>query len=307
MKVSQLYPVYRRDTPKGRVYEAPDRPLPDGSNIYMSNTEALASVLPTSEYLLRWYAQNGTGVYDLLDDLAGIGTMFHVLAKDFFETGELDLDGLDDLISGHIEKDGIEYQTQWLEPLKKRLMALAQWAIDWKVEPIANEIMLVSTELQIGTAIDLVARMQDPKKGGPFVGIVDYKAGKVTEGTKKYYEGHVLQLGVCRQVWNENYGTGSLITELLRNAGLMPIDVTRIFNFSPKAWRTSPSYTFTEHTDHPSLAKLPYLAPLMKMNFQNKSYSWRKFSGKLELGKSAGTIEDAGYKRSGSSLLSDAE
>ena len=76
--------------------------------------------------------------------------------------------------------------------------------------------------------------------------IIDFKSGR-----KGFYEEHEIQLGLYREMWNVNFPD---------------LQIERIANFSPKEWRKKPTYNFKDQTKAKSLAKIPYILALSRLD-----------------------------------------
>lgn len=253
--------VYRLGGTNQRVYYTFDES--GEPSFYSSVTDFIKKSMPTSPYLIKWIADMGIEESKAYaQDRADYGTFMHIECGTLLITRRLDLDTMRDRLLQYIEEkklpqDFINYE----EELKKDLLAFAQWILDYKVKPLAVEIVLASDELGVAGAIDLPCELTIEKKG--FFGevyksgaqkgmpketkeeiriraIVDFKSGR-----KGFYEEHELQLETYRMMWNETFPD---------------LEIDHIFNWSPKDWRGStPTYNFKDQTDSKSLEKLPYL------------------------------------------------
>jgi hypothetical protein len=197
---------------------------------------------------------------------------------------------VNDRIKAFAEQQHIEADYDWANDIKRDVLAFAQFVLDYNVKPLAIEIILAHPTDGYAGAIDLACQMDFTEKG--YFGEV-YKSGeqkgqpkeskRVTtinaiidfkSGRKGFYESHEIQLEAYRQMWNLEFPQ---------------MRVDRIFNWSPKDWRSKPTYNFTDQTDSRSLAKLPYLVSLNKIEVSKQNLNFVKISGILDLDKG---IED---------------
>jgi hypothetical protein len=187
-----------------------------------------------------------------------------------------DLDLLNEHLKAYIEEHHLDRSfMQNAEPLKKDILAFAQFVIDRNVVPIAIEIILTDKERGLASSLDLVCEMDveekvltdEVYKTGPRAGqkkegkktfrkvaIIDLKSGK-----KGFFESHELQLAEYRHMWEQNFPD---------------IKVDYLFNWSPKDWRgTTPSYNLKDQTNAKSAQKLDLLVEIAKIEDSNKENS----------------------------------
>ena len=143
------------------------------------------------------------------------------------------------------------------------MLAFAQFVKDYNVKPLAIEIGLVHPDYHFAGCVDLPCIMTDPKTGKQFAAIVDFKSGR-----KGFYEEHELQLHLYKEMWNVNFPD---------------VPVERVFNFSPKDWRTKPTYNLKDQTDAPSQEKLPHLLALAAIADASRDNDMTIIRGILDL------------------------
>ena len=171
------------------------------------------------------------------------------------------------------------------EALIKDLLSFAQFCQDYNVKALGIELMLRHYGWRVATPIDLICEMDyevlgyhgevyktnsgENKKGDPKLtknkirvrAILDFKSGR-----KGFYDKHALQLGIGKIIFEENYPN-------------MKIDA--LFNFSPKDWRTSPTYNLKEQTDNQVMEEMEEVLVIGKRRFLKDSPKFTSFKGVL--------------------------
>ena len=221
---------------------------------------------------------------------ATFGTIMHVLYKEIFIGKKIPLNNLrgytDKLLLG-LDKDLYnEVWNRFEKEMVKDLFSLVQWIKDYDVVPLAIELMVASEKLMVATAVDLIAKMtikvkgetgevykSGKNKGQPkigwikkrIVGIVDFKSGK-----KGFYDKHVLQLGLNKLLLEENVPN---------------LKIDGVFNFSPKDWRSAPSYNFKQQDLAKAMRYLPLSLEMGKLKHLDKKKQITVIDGELSIEK----------------------
>lgn len=240
---------------------------------YPSVTTLLKQVLPTPPALLDWMIANGKdGATEKRDLAAAYGTFMHGQFESLIINRRYDFDSVPAVLLAYMERKNLPDKVfgEWGVKIRKDVLAFAQFVRDYNVKPLAVEIGLVHPEFHYAGCVDLSCVMTDPKTGATFPAIVDFKSGR-----KEFYEEHELQLHLYREMWNVNYPGAP---------------ITRVFNFSPKDWRTKPTYNLKEQTESPNAAKLPYLLALAAIEDETRDNTLTIVRGVLDLDK--GKIAD---------------
>ena len=157
-----------------------------------------------------------------------------------------------------------------LSKIRKDVLAFAQFVRDYNVKPLAIEIGLVSPVYHFAGCVDMPCVMTDPKTGKAFTAIVDFKSGR-----KGFYEEHELQLHLYRMMWEDNFPE---------------VKIDRLYNFSPKDWRTKPTYNLKDQTESVNAQKLPHLLALAAIEDEKRENTLTIVRGVLDLDK--GKISD---------------
>ena len=174
---------------------------------YPSVTKIIKATSPTPPGLMAWYAKHGfEEANKLRDDAAERGTEMHVLFERYMSGQHVDMSSLSEFHA-------------------KALMSFDQWYRDYKVEPLAIEVLLHSDTYGFAGTADLVCRV----KGGKVI-LVDFKSGS------SVYDDYAVQLEMYRLAWNEHADMHDIP------------QVTQVYNWLPKDWRKGPTYTFKDQT-----------------------------------------------------------
>ena len=242
---------------------------------YPSVTTLLKQVMPTAPALLDWMIANGKdGSTEKRDLAAAYGTFMHGEFEKLIINRRYDFDSVPAALLAYMERENLPEKVfaEWLPKVRKDVLAFAQFIKDWNVKPLAVEIGLYHPKYHYAGCLDLPCVMTDPKTVKSFTALVDFKSGR-----KGFYEEHELQLHLYKDAWNYWYES-------------MPI--TRVFNFSPKDWRTKPTYNLKDQTDSVNAKKLPYLLALASIEDEKRDNTLTIVRGVLDLdnGKIADNI-----------------
>lgn len=250
---------------------------PDADQFYPSVTSVIRRTMPTPPGLIQWMVSNGDKADQVRDERAAYGTWLHIQIADLLITGEYDLDMMGESIERAAKAEGFDPRSlSWYDDGRKDILAFAAFADRHSLKPIAVEAVLSSSQGYAG-AIDIVCEMsigsgaggnfikRDADTGGRRIrAIIDVKSGR-----KGFYEEHEIQLAMYRDMWEENYPS-------------LPID--RVFNWSPKDWRSAPSWTLKDQTESPSTAKIPHLIELFRISGGTGPGDHLSVSGKIRRG-----------------------
>lgn len=261
--VEPPYKVYQLNSEGYRYYYRFEGGKPV---FYPSVTTLLRMTTPTSPYLIDWMLANGKeGAVEKRDLAAAYGTFMHSQFEALIINRRYDFNAVPAVLSAYMERENLPEKvfSEWLPKVCKDVLAFAQFVKDWKVRPLAVEIGLVHPDSRYAGCIDLVGEMTNPKTGEDFRGIVDFKSGR-----KGFYEEHELQLHLYKPMWDVNYPE-------------FPID--KVFNFSPKDWRTKPTYNLKDQTDSPNAQKVPHLLALAAIEDEKRDNTVTIVCGKLDL------------------------
>ena len=243
--------------------------------LYPSVTTLLRQVMPTPPALLDWMITNGkVGSTEKRDLAASYGTFMHGEFETLLINRRYDFDLVPGVLFSYMERENLPEKVfaEWLPKVRKDVLAFAQFVKDYNVKPLAVEIGLYHPDYHYAGCIDLPCIMTDPKTGKSFTAIVDFKSGR-----KGFYEEHELQLHLYKEMWNRHYPD---------------TPVMRVFNFSPKDWRTKPTYNLKDQTDSVNAQKLPYLLALATIEDEKRDNTLTIVRGVLDLdnGKIADNI-----------------
>ena len=253
------YTLYQLNTKGVRYYYTKDD---NGEpTFYPSVTTILGEVMPRNVFLEKWKADMGwekANAYT--QERANYGTFLHAQIERLLVARSYDLDTLKAELAKYIEREKLPTDfINYAEDLKKDILSFAQFVIDYDILPLCIEQSLYSKKGYAGM-IDLVCNMRvytkdeeakaREKKGEKWtdkdeekytkriIAMVDFKSGR-----KGFYESHVFQLYMYKDMWEEHYPD---------------IPIQSVFNWSPKDWRKAPSYNFECQDDaqNPRIAEL---------------------------------------------------
>lgn len=251
---------------------------------YPSVTTLLKQVMPTPPALLDWMIANGKdGGTEKRDIAAAYGTFMHGQFETLIINRRYDFDNVPAVLLAYMEREHVPESlfSQWVVKVRKDVLAFAQFIKDYNVKPLAVEIGLVHPKFHYAGCLDLPCVMTDPKTAKTFTAIVDFKSGR-----KGFFEEHELQLHLYREMWNVNFEN---------------VTIERVFNFSPKDWRTKPTYNLKDQTDSVNAKKLPYLLALATIEDEKRDNTLTIVRGVLDLDK--GKIADNVFTLSLSELI----
>ena len=257
------YKIYQLNSDGYRYYYRFENGMPV---FYPSVTTLLKRVMPTPPALLDWIAANGKdGSAEKRDLAAAYGTFMHMQFEDLIINRQYDFDAAPGILLNYMQRENLPEKVfnEWVVKIRKDVLAFAQFVKDYNVVPLAIEIGLVHPENHYAGCIDLPCVMTNPKTGEQFTAIVDFKSGR-----KGFFEEHELQLHLYMAMWNVNFPD---------------VPIGRVFNFSPKDWRTKPTYNLKDQTDSVNAAKLPYLLNLAMIEDSNRDNTLTIIHGRLDL------------------------
>ena len=260
----------------------------DGNpEFYSGVTTVTSRMIPKDEYLVKWIAEKG---YDdaiaYRDERAHYGTLMHTLFAELLITRKISLDLVDSYVEAYAIRENLSVdQSAWAEDLRQDLVGLATFIKDYNVRPLAIELSLCSPEDGIAGTVDLPCLMDIPTEGdwgekyasGPrkgevkltkepvtFACIVDFKSGRNNQGG----EYNAAQLRCYEILLSYNFpDIFDLVSHPMETAPveldmyqITPSEIrvydtpgqtqVRLFNFSPKNWRSEPGYHLTEQTQN---------------------------------------------------------
>lgn len=290
-QLQRPYEMFRLSTMKGaRIYF---RTLEDGQvRFYMGATSASRYLM--TPFLLRWWA-DGKG-YDAkmkeVYDKSCYGSFFHSTIANLAKGAELSVKTIRESFQEYLNANKVTetLHHKYLEEMVKDILSYMQWCEDFKVQPLAIELPLCSDTLGVATLVDFVGTIDDIKKDekgddkpqrgrkprmeklGLHSCIVDFKTGK-----KGSYETHIMQLQSNKELFTENFPT------------VQPVE--RFYNLSPKAWRTEPTYTFSNQTDKMNQDRYDALLTLSRTDLEgvlNRQIT--AIEGEMKFGTSAKSL-----------------
>ena len=258
------YRIYQLNTESYRYYYRFDE---NGDPVfYPSVTTLLRQVMPTSPFLIKWMLENGKEQADEKRDLAAAyGTFMHIQFERLIINRKVNFDTMPAELLDYMQRENLPEKvfTEWIGKIRKDILSFAQFVKDYKVRALAIEIGLAHPEYHFAGCIDLPCIMADPKTGKDFTAIVDFKSGR-----KGFWEEHELQLHLYKMMWEVNFPD---------------LPIAKVFNFSPKDWRTKPTYNLKDQTDSVNAKKIPHLLALATIEDEKRENTLTIISGEYSL------------------------
>ncbi len=225
---------------------------------YLSTTTLLQNTMPTPYAILEWYAKLGErGAEAKKQERQNYGLMMDIEFSNFLINKKCDLETLSDRVHAYCiqHKCDVSFVPEWTEELKKDLLSFNQWCMDYDVEPIAMQMMLVSREFGVVGILDLVCMKNEKlytdktadKDRKRVRALIDYKSGK----SGQFYESNEIKLEIYKVCWNENFPE---------------YPIGQLANYSGKDWLKTPSYNFKDQTVCNSHRKIGHLLEIASID-----------------------------------------
>lgn len=218
-------------------------------------TTLTRKTLVQPEQLTKWIADQGWDEAIAYRDLRAMyGSLLHTCIATLLIKRVFNLDTFAEVVHNYCEKNKITTnEGVWVDDLKQDLLAFAQFVKDYNVRALAIELSLVSPRLGVAGTLDLLCEMDFEEKGyfgevylsGANKGqpketkrtvralaIVDFKSGRNSSGGIH----NAAQLRLLRMLLNDSYPQYA------------EADI-KLYNWHPKDWRSSPTYTLVDQCD----------------------------------------------------------
>ena len=234
--------IYRLDRAGHRYYYSFDE---NGNpDFYPSITTLISQTLPTSEFLIKWIAKKGyERAEEYKNERAKYGSFMHAEYAEMLIAQVYDLDRLKARLVKYMESNNLPFDfVDYADDLRKNMLSLAQFIIDYQVEPLAVEIPLIHPVYRFGATLDLPCYLTI--RGERIRANIDFKSGK------NFYEANEVQLHAQKEVWNYHFPN---------------LKIDRVFNWRPKEWRHKPTYHFEEQTNSVNAQKLQHILAMAQI------------------------------------------
>lgn len=291
--LKQPLKVRRLNTGRGRIYFTNDN---GNITFYLSVTTFIRRSLPMPKQLLDWMLRMGKEQAEAYsEERAHYGTFLHQEFARLFQYGEYDINSMDGQLVMYMEKHNLSAAfKQNLGELKKDLIALSSWAVEYQVKPLAMELVLTHPDGYAG-AIDLICELTIKEDG-----LTDevYKSGK-NKGKKKPGKVErtitaVVDLKSGRHGFSEDYEIQLQSYKNMVEHHYPDVKIDKLYNLSPKAWRSAPSFNFTDQTGKVAAEKLTHMVAIAKLEEMSIDRTQFVTNGRIELNRKL-SIEEA-YK-----------
>jgi len=292
------YRLKRVNLKKGRYYIKPGRSKPF---MFQSVTSVLGVSTPLPEAIIKKMCEVGYQNWkQYLNERATYGTIMHILAADHLINEGTDFDALGEKLYNIFERFKVssELWFSWYEDLNQDLIAFAQFCVDYNVRPLLIEAPLASEAYGFAGTLDIVCDITISEKGFwgetyktgerkgeaketkadvEYLAVIDLKSGRHGHTAQ-----HAEQLRLCEMLLRENYPE--------RTSG----KIIKLFNWSPRDWRSEASYSLTDQTDKNTDESVIHRLALARIDSGDltKSPTYLKTFGYLPLGQDPATIWD---------------
>lgn len=262
--VEPNYKVFQLNSKGHRYYY---RINEDGTpEFFPSVTTIISQTTPTPPHLIKWIAVTGyEEAESYKQERASYGTFMHAIFEELIINRTFDLDTLKEKLLNYMERQQLPSTfIYYADELKKDILAFAQFIKDYDVRPIAVEIALVHPTYRYAGMIDLPCTMKaSPKSDERITAIVDFKSGK-----KGFFEDYEIQLHLYKMMWDVNFPE---------------IPIERVYNFAPKDWRKSPTYTLKDQTKSEAARKIPHLLAIAAIEDDKRDNVFTSVGGVINL------------------------
>jgi len=243
------YNLYQLNSPGGnRLYYA-EIPTQTGTRLsfYAGVTTLLGMTVKEADSLAIWRENIGRQEAErYMNERAKYGSLLHTIYTRLVIDNMFDLDQLYMLTKTYCEKNDMEFREDWSYDLQKDVTAFARFLKEYDVQPVMIEAPMKSDIFGFAGTCDLLAWITIEVKGnwgetyksGANVGqpketkkplrvlaLIDYKSNR----SGSFYLSHELQLKMYDMLVRENFPQ-------FAEAEI------RLYNFSPKDWKTEPGY-----------------------------------------------------------------
>lgn len=283
--------LFKVDLAAGRYYYRPTR----GHQIlwYLSVTTLVKNVLPTSEYLVNWKIEQGSpeAAHEAMMEAAWYGDIMHGQMLDFVIYQKWNPDNLQPFIDNYIQHNQLSVhgslRRSYYDKCVSDMIAWTQFCHDVNLTPVAVEYPLFSDSKRVAGRTDLIAALDTKIKGhhgevyksGPRKGkpketyktirvrtMIDLKSGR-----KNFYEGHEVQLQIYKDLWEETFAE---------------YPIQRIYNWSPKDWRSDAGYNFRDQTGkHSEKLMEHYYGIGLEKNLADPTKKIKEINGEVKFGE----------------------
>jgi hypothetical protein len=235
--------IYRSNAGGYRYY------IDTARHSYMSVTSFISATQPEGRHLKNFRSEmaatlgSAEAVDTYVQATADYGTALHIAIADFVRNGQIDWLAFEDWAYNYIlDTVQVKKEIVWqaVIELVNDVAALIKFLHDYRCIVLAVElpVFMKVGEGGIATCIDLVVEMD--VKNYDKTPIEQRKRHKavinIKSGKKGFYETHLMQLALERELYNETYGA---ITGNIEAA----------YNVAPSDWKTSPTYKLKDWTE----------------------------------------------------------
>lgn len=224
--------------------------------------------------LLEWYCKLGIAEAKRQTKIAQMyGTLMHLEIGKFLIEKVYDFDTTQSVTEQYLSDHNYWEPEckEWALKLKYDMASFIQFSIDYDLEPLGIEYVLLS-EKGFGTLIDLVCNLTVEEQGhwGEVYKTGDKKGeAKLTKkairkraiinfksGRKGFYRSNGIQIECERQLWEENFPD-------------LPLDMA--LNWAPNEWRDTPGYHIKDWVGDICQDEVDAVLALARVRYANKA------------------------------------
>lgn len=288
--INPKYNIYRSRIDRDRFYFA----IINNELVKLpSATTILSATLPMEDWLVRWISRWGyEKAMEKRNEAAHYGTLFSIIVSDFLRRGEIDLGTIEARINNFRLTNNINLSTEfWEQRLKEDLYSLYCFIEDYRFEPLAVELPLISVNYKFAGTLDTIGYIQigsgvngkilkKDKELRKVLCIIDWKTGR-----HGFYRSHEAQLQMYRLLVEENF------PELVANHEL------KLYNWAPKEWfdEDDPKYSIKDQTESKEALRILNYIAIYQVDEKEKNNKIKILEGNLRIGAKNGNLKYLDY------------
>lgn len=236
------YTLYRYDRSDDDRYYYRFTEDEEGNEIrkaYLSVTSFVAKSLGIGQQLFDWASKVGKDhAIQYARYRAEYGTQMHIEIVNIVRLGGGSFEEISKRQRAICKSLGYGvWVEEWDNEMRRDILSFLKFLKDYEVEVIFAELPVYSDKYGLGGSIDFGMRLNFGRTR--VNALVDLKSGK-----KGFFDGHDLQLGCYKVLWNDLFEH--------------EFKVTHVFNWAPNAWRFSDSKALEDQPTYKLKNQTPF-------------------------------------------------